>query len=132
MRHTRDVDDGDEMVPDGGSVTVAMQLMDSHRPQLTTDAAAEMRKAARDGWLRTLVDAWKRPAGRAEPEPDDRDDPGETMRRHLRPDEKPDDAQARRNAAWAAYRDQLSNAWRTDPRTATAIEREGERWRHGR
>jgi len=55
----------------------------------------------------------------------------ETMRRHLRtePDEN---AQARRDAAWAQYRDRLGNAWKTNPSAATAIERQGERWRGGR
>ena len=53
------------------------------------------------------------------------------MRRHLRT-EPDDNAQGRRDAAWAAYRDRLGNAWRTDPRAATAIERQGEQWRGGR
>jgi hypothetical protein len=52
------------------------------------------------------------------------------MRRHLRtePDDK---AQARRDAAWNAYRDNLQNAWkqgRTDVNAATAIEAQRRRW----
>ena len=67
--------------------------------------------------------------------------------------------QRRRDAAWNSYKDQLANAWRnpphvawaersivgggprsmviertgkTDPGRAGEIERQGERWRHGR
>jgi len=47
------------------------------------------------------------------------------MRRHQR----------RRDAAWNSYKDRISRAYlqgRTDPSRATEIERQGERWRHGR
>jgi hypothetical protein len=75
---------------------------------------------------RRLTNAWR---DQDTPEPDD--DPDNLMKRHLstEPDE---DTESRRNAAWAQYRDRLSNAWKTDPRTASAIERQGEQWRGGR
>jgi hypothetical protein len=53
------------------------------------------------------------------------------MRAHLRGNE-PDDVAEIKERAWAQYRDNLQNAWKTDPRAATAIERQGERWRGGR
>jgi hypothetical protein len=43
-----------------------------------------------------------------------------------------DDAQGRRDAAWAQYRDRLQSAWRTNPNAATQIERQGEQWRGGK
>jgi L-ascorbate metabolism protein UlaG (beta-lactamase superfamily) len=53
--------------------------------------------------------------------------------RHLstEPDDA-DDAQGRRDAAWAQYRDRLQSAWRTNPNAATQIERQGEQWRGGK
>jgi len=103
------------------------------------DARAAARDA-RDAYVRRLCDAWRAPS-RGGGEPDaaeellrgapDPGDPSAMMARHLRTEE-PDEAQARRDAAWAQYRDQLGNAWKIDPRAATAIERRGEQWRGGR
>jgi hypothetical protein len=99
-----------------------------------------------------MCSAWKRPPTRDASEPDASE---QLLARHLRG--KPDDygapdpgdvraverrrltergaeAQRERDAAWQQYKDRLSNAWRgrTDPIRASEIEREGERWRHGR
>jgi hypothetical protein len=105
------------------------------RRRNSEDAQVAARKAATRSYhqmVRRLEDAWRRPVGsvRANGEPD-MSSSAETMRHHLRtePDEN---AQARRDAAWAQYRDQLGNAWKTNPSAATAIERQGERWRGGR
>jgi hypothetical protein len=96
-------------------------------------AARDARTATRDAYfemVKRAENAWRTPI-RDAAEPDLASRPEEVMRHHLRtePDEN---AQARRDAAWAQYRDQLGNAWKTDPRAATAIERQGERWRGGR
>ena len=53
------------------------------------------------------------------------------MRRHL--SMEPDaGAQARRDAAWMAYRDRLGRAWQTNRGAASDIERQRERWTHER
>ena len=83
-------------------------------------------------WIKQTCDAWRTPSrDAAEPDLGSRPEEVMRMRRHLRT-EPDDDAQARRDAAWAQYRDQLGNAWKIDPRAATAIERRGEQWRGGR
>ena len=61
----------------------------------------------------------------AEPEPDN-SSPAAVMRARLRT-EPDDNAQARRERAYRNYCDELSRAWqrgRTDPRAATAVERQ--------
>jgi hypothetical protein len=66
--------------------------------------------------------------------PDPRGPNANLIRRHLY-GEPDNGAQGRRDRAWNAYKDELGNAWRggrTDPRAATQIEREGERWMHGK
>jgi hypothetical protein len=99
------------------------------------DIADAARTASYLAMCQRLQDAWKsRPADAAQPDMSSR--PEELMSYHLRtePDE-PAAAQARRDRAWAAYKDQLSTAWmrgRTDPREADVIERQGEKWRGGR
>jgi hypothetical protein len=138
--------DDDYVVRDGEHVKVSILAMDSvqrqiyykqnafdatnHQPHYgrVTDAAAEARRtAAYDAMVRRLQDAWRlRPKDAAEP-----DAGTELLRRHLRT-EPDDNAQARRDAAWARYRDQLGRAWQADPGRATAIERQGEQWRGGR
>jgi hypothetical protein len=150
MRRTRDVNDDDmndvnDVVPPGGVVRVPLYLCDTvqarfafdadaHRPHhaALTDEVRKLRAETRAEYLANLRDAWRSPARRAvdNDQPDLTSRPGE-VRRHLRT-EPDDNVQARRDAAWAAYKDQLSNAWRTDPRAATAIERQAEQWRGGR
>jgi hypothetical protein len=133
----RDVDDDDDVVRDGESVRVPLHLCDrvqravvfdgdAHRPHHAelTDEVRKLRAETRREYLANLQDAWRTPH-RDAAEPDSSSPP--VMRRHL----EPDNAQARRDAAWASYRDRLSQAW-CDPRSATAIERQGERWRGGR
>ena len=102
-------------------------------PSRISDArdARAVANASYDAMCARLQDAWRTP-GRdfAQPDMGTRPEDLALMRRHLRT-EPDDDAQARRDAAWAQYRDQLGNAWKIDPRAATAIERQGERWRGG-
>jgi hypothetical protein len=105
------------------------------RRRNSDDAQVAARKAttlAYDQMVKRAENAWRQPVGpvRDNGEPD-MSSSAETMRHHLRtePDE---DVQARRDAAWAQYRDQLANAWKTNPSAATAIQRQGERWRGGR
>ena len=101
-----------------------MMLM-NHRPELTDAEARRLRREARDAWIKQLGDAWRTPHGDAA-EPDLGSRP-EVMRRHL----EPDNAQARRNAAWATYKDQLGRAW-ADPGRASAVERQREKWTYER
>src|SRR5262249_27181165 len=106
---------------------------------------------ARTEYVKRLTDAWRTPAR----DPAQGSKPEELMRRHVRTDPD-DDAQARKDASWEAYREQLGNAWknppgvtraetailgggprsvvvkRADPSGATRIERQGEQWRGGR
>jgi len=148
MRRIDDEDD-DDMVRDGDTVRTPLYLVDAVRFEdgqphflravdeasksktvLDLDAARDAARAARESWIKQMCDAWKRPPTRDASQPDLGTRAEEMMRRHLRTE--PDyDAQARRDAAWAQYRDQLGNAWKIDPRAATAIERQGERWRGG-
>ena len=99
------------------------------------EIADARRMAAYQAMCGRLADAWKsRPVDAAQPDVSSR--PEELMRHHLpaEPDE-PAAAQARRDRAWTAYKDQLSTAWmrgRTDPPEADVIERQGEQWRGGR
>jgi hypothetical protein len=74
--------------------------------------------------------AWRTVPSRDAAEPDNSSSP-ELMRRHLRTEED-NGAQARRDRAWARYRDSLQNAWKADPQCAGRIERQGEQWRGGR
>jgi hypothetical protein len=98
------------------------------RPTNVRDARALSNAAYREMCAK-LQDAWRTPS-RDAAEPNN-SSPAEVMRRHLST-EPDDNVQARRDAAWAQYRDQLSNAWRqgrTDPNAATAIEQRLERER---
>jgi hypothetical protein len=99
------------------------------------DALRDAARAARDAWIKQTCEAWRTPSrDAAEPDLGSRPEEVMRMRRHLRGTEEEDDAAALREKSYAAYKDRLSNAWRgrTDPRAATAIERQGERWRGGR
>jgi hypothetical protein len=104
-------------------------------------------RVARDRWIADMCSAWKRPPTRDAAAPDLGSRPEELMRRHLwgpdddgKPDsserrrltERREESQRERDRAWIRYRDNLANAWKTNPRAATAIERQGERWRGGR
>jgi hypothetical protein len=146
MRKRNDVDDDGE-VRDGESVRCPMYLMDSqrqvvarfafdadaHRPHHAelTDELRKLRAKTRAEYLAGLQDAWRTPHGDAA-EPDN-SSPAAVMRRHLaEPDEPDADVQARRDAIWNDYKTRLGNAWKTDPRAASAIEQQGERWRGGR
>ena len=132
----------DDIVADGESVRCPIYLMDTvqaqfafgaddHRPgyrAMAGDAAVrDARTAARDAretWIKDLTSAWKRtPSTYDAGEPD----AGEVLlKRHLR-SEPDDNAQALRERAYQNYCDELSRAWqrgRTDPRAATAVERQ--------
>jgi hypothetical protein len=101
------------------------------------------RRAAYDGYVKQLTESWKRtPHKDAQPDTGSSlaewrrhnvsdPDPAATMRGHLST-ESSAESQAKRDLAWTRYRDNLANAWKTDPRAATEIERQGERWRGGR
>jgi hypothetical protein len=152
-----DDDETDEMARDGETVRTPMMIMDSacgHRPgfvQLTDELIAK-RWEARDAMIRRAEQAWRTP-DRDAAEPDLGSRPEELLRRHLwgKPDDdgasdpgnpsavmrrhltkRDEQAQRERDLAWTRYRDNLANAWKTNPRAATAIERQGERWRGGR
>jgi hypothetical protein len=121
-------------------------------PRLRSDAAVrDARAAATDSYhamCARLRDAWRTQDA---PQPDnsssnaqfrrhmasvpDPGDPNENLiRRHL--STEPDAAaQRERDRVWEDYRQRLSTAWQTgqtNPRAASAIERQGERWRGGR
>jgi hypothetical protein len=141
-----DLDDDDDVVRDGESVTVPIAMMDvqqrrfavnptnhkAHYAELSGEVRA-IRSATRARYLAGLRDAWRRP-GRDAAQPDN-NSPTEPMRRHLEPDQPEPDAdvddQARRKA-YENFKTRLSNAYKTDPRAANAIEQQGERWRGGR
>src|SRR5262245_10645337 len=85
MRHN--VDDDETEVPDGGSVKVRMNMMDSmqrrvafdayaHQPGYVrlTDAQATMRREARDAMIKRAENAWRSDARRKPPDDDDDDD----------------------------------------------------------
>ena len=88
-----------------------------------------VRRGAYYGMVARAANAWCTPV-RDFAQPDQSSTPAE-LARHLRTDPN-DDAQARRDRAWIQYRDNLASAWKTDPRAATAIERQAEMWRAGR
>jgi hypothetical protein len=142
-RHDDAYLDDDDMVPDGHSVKVRLELMDAlqrqvafnardHQPHHAelTDEVRQLRAATRDAYIQQITTAWSRRPGRVQdtvaPEPRDN-----LMRPHL----SFADAQSLREKAYADYVERISNGWRagrTDPRAATAIERQGEQWRGGR
>jgi hypothetical protein len=74
-------------------------------PQLSTAAARERRRTARNEYVRRLTDAWRHLPSKTSdaPEPNLGSRPAELMQAHL-PTEESGQAQARRDAAWAAYR----------------------------
>jgi hypothetical protein len=123
-----------------------------HQPgfRYATDAARAAVRDARNEMIRRAENAWRTPArDAAEPDngssaermrtylqgaPAPHDDPAASLRGHLQT-ERNEENQRRRDAAWNLYKDRLSRAYlqgRTDPSRATEIERQGERWRHGR
>jgi hypothetical protein len=136
-------DDFEGEVPDGFSVRVPALIMDAmqreiagvnlsdHQPgfrSASDSAARDARAAARDAYfemVKRTETAWRLPSrDAAEPASE------ELLRKHLR-SEPDDNAQARRDRAWAQYRDQLGRAWqlgRTDPGTAGRIEKEREQY----
>ena len=143
-----DETDETETARDGEVVRTRMLMMDArrsafdardHQPHYAevSDAMLGALGSARGAWIKQINDAWRTPQRTGDMRSGDAAEPDNSsraavMRRHLRGDDPDDNAAARREKAWAAYKDQLSNAWRTDPRAATAIERQGERWRGGR
>ena len=156
MRRSDD-DDDDDMVRDGDTVRVRTLLTDrveydnNHQPRfvrMVDEASRDAARAARDAWIKQTTEAWRTPA-RDFAQPDLGSRPEEVMRRKPDDDGAPDpgnvhaierrrvtergaEAQRERDLAWTRYRDNLANAWKTNPRAATAIERQGERWRGGR
>jgi hypothetical protein len=109
--------------------------------------ARDAARAARDRWIAEMCDAWKRPPARDAAQPDVGTRPEELMlRRHLfgapgDPDPgeahavawRREEAERARDGAWRRYRDNLQNAWKSNPRAAPRIERQAEsaQWRHG-
>ena len=140
--------DGPHFVRAAASESSSFEDLESPRLGDLRDAA----RVARDQWIADMCDAWKRPPARDAAAPDLGSRPEELMRRHLfgpdddgAPDpgdigaeqrrrltERREESQHERDRAWNRYRDNLANAWKTNPRAATAIERQGERWRGGR
>jgi hypothetical protein len=135
-------------VPDGASVKCNLIMMDGrplrsalmdgrfnardHQPHYATDTKDARRAAldARAEYVKRLSDSW-RLSGRDAPQPDLGSRPDELMRSHLQTESNAE-LQGKRDRIWAQYRDQLANAWRTNPQAASAIERQGEQWRGGR
>jgi hypothetical protein len=100
--------------------------------QRQRDAYDDARRAAQDArneYIRTSTDAWRRtPPTNDAFEPDAAE---ELRRHHLR--EPDDNSQARRERAYRDYVSQLSNAWRnpserTDPGAALTIEKRRQRY----
>jgi hypothetical protein len=124
----RETDDEDtDMVPDGGVVRVPLHLCDAmerkaffdrknRRYAELADEARKIRTEARDEYVHNLTNAW-RPKGQA-PQRD-------PERKQL----SLADAQALRNSSYQAYKARIQDAWKTDPRTANAVESQLERER---
>jgi hypothetical protein len=100
-------------------------------PRLRVDAQADARAAAKASYYEMrarLQDAW-RTRDAAEPDAGTRllrgaPDPGDPIKQ----------GQAERDRVYQEYKRSLDyrNQGRTDPHAATAIERQGEQWRHGK
>jgi hypothetical protein len=146
-------DDECDMCGGTGSIPPPNRLSSSQRRDpgrypdgsLKVDARAnDARRAAYYEYCKRLTEAYRTKdasqpntgSSLAEIRAHERGEPPENamLRRHLST-EASAGAQAKRDAAWNAYRDRISRAYlqgRTDPRAATQIERQGERWRGGR
>jgi hypothetical protein len=83
--------------------------------------ARDARMAARDGYIKRLTNAWRTPA-RDAAEPSIHSPPEDLarMRRHVYGAEDPDDPVAKKQAAYEAYRNKLSNAWKSPTGVAHA------------
>jgi len=122
---------------------------DDRRERRSDDAhsTADARAAATtayDQMVTRISQAWQRSVPYSIPhgqEPDAAEellsspapDPGDIRaveRRRLT--ERGAEAQRERDLAWRRYCDNLQSAYKTNPRAATEIERQGEQWRHGR
>jgi hypothetical protein len=138
-RRKRRDDDDEPMRPMGSSGQGRTD------PDKIGQSALDARRVANSAYsemCRKLQDSWRSPPSRDAHEPDaserllgrapaPHDDPMAAMRRHLG-DPDDDNPQARRDAAWNAYKDRLSRAYlqgRADPTAAaTRIEKERERY----
>jgi hypothetical protein len=92
--------------------------------------AATVRRAAYDAYCQRLTSAW-RTLVRDAAEPDAAE---QLLGRHLSA-EPVANARAVREDSYEDYKRRLGSAWqqgRTDPGRATAIEEQGEKWRHGK
>jgi hypothetical protein len=155
-----EVRDREPEVADGESVRVPLTLvdaqrrfarfaldaddLDNYRPHhaRVSDAMLDARRSARADWIKQINDAWRTPQRAIDPAPrgsgfdmrsSDAPQPPAVMRRHPEPDEpSAADYQRRRDAIWNDYKTRLASAWKTDPNAAARVEKQAERWRHGR
>src|SRR5262245_59058161 len=124
-----------------GRAVAGVDLSD-HCPdyRFATEDAREATRDAYDQMVARARDAWRTPPVRdgAEPDPEE-----VVMRRHLygkpgSPDPgdvhalRGEQAEGERDRAWARYRDNLANAWKTNPRAAVCVEGRLERERGSR
>src|SRR5262249_55824975 len=134
--YDRYVDD-DDVVADGQSVKVRMDMMDSlqrrvfdaygHQPHFArmTDAQATMRREARDAMIKRAENAW-RTLSRDAAEPDAGT---QLLHRHSRGTEEDDNAAAAREKSYIAYKARLESAWRNPAAAAERNEKQLEAWR---
>ena len=113
--------------PQGGpsaSQRMVSGLKPFPQPQRHTNVrdARAASNAAYSAMVGRLQDAWRSPSRDAVSEPDEDDDNGNGNNNG--------NPQARKDAAWNAYKASLENAWRgrTNPDSAGAIERQREQW----
>jgi hypothetical protein len=122
-RYGRPLPDDDDIIPDGGSVRVALPFMDhlsvemrralgltmdggtdvqgfipGHRPGFAVAAVKD--EGARDKYIRKLGDAWKNP-------------PTEQPTQRTTPSSAPKPSMHDAEQAHRAYVDRISNAWRS-------------------
>jgi hypothetical protein len=99
--------------------------------------AATARRAAYDAYCQRLRDAWRGTEKLGRPNFSDAGEPdagNQLLGRHLSA-EPVANARGARESSYEEYRRRLGSAWqqgRTDPGSATAIEKQAEQWRHGK
>jgi hypothetical protein len=138
-----DDDDYEVMGAEGAQRTEPERIGRSSLSVRSDDA--DRKRAAYETYCAKLRDSWKsRPMDAGEPsnssspaewnahrrdvEPDH--DAGRVLRGHLQT-ERNEENQRRRDLAWNDYKTRLAGAWqrgRTDPRAATEIEQQREKW----
>jgi hypothetical protein len=138
MRTVRRDDDEHDVVADGESVRGPLMLKDgwpnrSGFVSVNSPAVRDAQRMARDArqaWIKRMCDAWRMPVSVTPVKDAAEPDAAEALlRRHLGT-EPDDDAQARRDRAYADYCARVSQAWQQPNPAARAnsVERQRKQW----